>query len=383
MIIAHVLLDAPTLKACSMTCRSWYIATLPHLHHTLTLRKYPSDPTHAELRPLRKLDKMRLLPFVKRLRILQGGLTASPWFLPTTFNCRNLAYFSTLTNVQVLGIDNLDLGMFVPEAQLYFGHFTSTLRSLTLRTPRGTYNQLLYLLGLFPNIDDFRLIYYPTPESPPPGQVLVPRSAPSLRGRLTLSSFGGEGFLRDLSKLAGGLRFRHMDLFDADGTRFLLDTCADTLETLRIYPGIDQTEPPETLLRNFDLFKSRSLRSLEITVASFPQDRSYGVLSFLMDLLPTITSPTFSDVVVVLGYRDILDVHFFQYILFEMLRGMHEIKPFRLVFRLEIWDSDLEETLKRLRRHIDMEEARGGLEFLSCPPVIVSDTRATPGPPTL
>ena len=44
MIIADVLLDTPTLKACSATCRSWYIATLPHLHHTLTLHQWTSDP---------------------------------------------------------------------------------------------------------------------------------------------------------------------------------------------------------------------------------------------------------------------------------------------------------------------------------------------------
>ena len=45
------------------------------------------------------------------------------------------------------------------------------------------------------------------------------------------------GLLEDMINLFGGLGFRYMDLFDVDGTRLLLDICAKTLETLRLYPG--------------------------------------------------------------------------------------------------------------------------------------------------
>jgi len=42
MIITHLIHDINALKTCSLICRSWYIATVPHLHlhlhHTLTLR---------------------------------------------------------------------------------------------------------------------------------------------------------------------------------------------------------------------------------------------------------------------------------------------------------------------------------------------------------
>jgi hypothetical protein len=34
----------------------------------------------------------------------------------------------------------------------------------------------------------------------------------------------------------GGLRFRSMDLFRVKCVRLLLDACAETLETLRLYP---------------------------------------------------------------------------------------------------------------------------------------------------
>jgi len=52
-----------------------------------------------------------------------------------------------------------------------------------------------------------------------------------------LRSFGGKRFLRDLSKLSGGLQFYSVDTVEKEGARLLLDACAETLETLRVYPG--------------------------------------------------------------------------------------------------------------------------------------------------
>ena len=228
MVITHILLDTPTLKACSTTCRSWYIATLPHLHHTLTLRRRAFDPARQGLIPLQKLRKMGLLQLVKRLRIQE-------YDRPTILSDRSLVYFSAFTNVRELLIEELDLRVFTSRMKLCFGHLAPTLRSLTLRTPRGAHYQLLYFLGLFPNLDDFRLIRDRTGEATAdPG--LVPQSTPPLRGQLTLTWFDGEDFLRGLFKLSGGLRFRSMDLHEAEGARFLLGACAKTLETLRVYP---------------------------------------------------------------------------------------------------------------------------------------------------
>jgi len=185
--------------------------------------------------PLNGLGEMRLLPLVKRLQILQRYGYADPWFRPTIFNARSLACFSALTNVQDLVVDELDLHAFTPQAQLYFGQFTPTLRSLTLRTPRSNHNQLLHFFGLFPNLDDLKLIYTHSwifiPDPAP-----VPQSASSLRGRLTLKGFGGEVLMRSMSELSGGLRFRYVDLLDVEGVRFILGACANSLEALRVHP---------------------------------------------------------------------------------------------------------------------------------------------------
>ena len=236
MIIAHINVDLniQTLKACSRTCRSWYTTTLPYLHYTLTLYRKDWDRARGGLIPLRKLDKMRLLPFVKQLWIFP--CYADPDLPPEIFNAKSLAYFSALTNVQELGLGNLDLRLLTPRAQLYLGPFMPRLRSLALISPEGPHYLLLYFLGLFPNLEDLKIVYNRGWKLALPRTTPVPRSAPLLRGRLTLASFCGEKFLRDLSELSGGLRFRYMDLLGVESSCFLLGSGAETLETLRIHP---------------------------------------------------------------------------------------------------------------------------------------------------
>lgn len=99
--------------------------------------------------------------------------------------------------------------------------------------------------------------------------------------------------------------------------------------------------------------------------------------------MSTVTSPVFSGVVIVFRDKAALEVNFFQNILFGVLRDMYEVKSFRLVFCLEVWHSDREETARALKRRIDVEGARGGLRFLPCSPVIVSNTRPMLSPSPL
>jgi len=75
-------------------------------------------------------------------------------------------------------------------------------------------------------------------------------------------------------------------------------------------------------------------------------------------LLPTITSPVFSDVVIVIESGSINAVCPPQPGLFKFVQDMYEVKPFRLVLCLEVWEGDLEDTTKWLRGYIDTD--RGG-----------------------
>lgn len=240
IITADLSDDILSLKAFSTTCHSWYLSAAPYLHRTLTLEERPSDQTRTEFKPLAKLYKMDLLPFVKKLWIRSSGF--EPWISPKKFDRQTLRHFSALTNVQQLRIERFDLPKFMPGIERYFGHFASALRSISLTISSGTHRQLLCFLALFPHLDDIEIEYYPTTKpdttANPDSTVAVPFSAPSLRGQLKLTHFLSETIFRDMITLFGGLRFRYMDLFGVEGSRLLLEACADTLQTLRIYPAV-------------------------------------------------------------------------------------------------------------------------------------------------
>jgi len=251
LVVSYLIRDTYTLLACSLTCYSWYIATVPHLHRSLTTDD-DTLPTengkHLWPAPLRNSYRLGLLPFVKRFCI-RTNYNSPNHFTPERLGGRTLRYFSALTNVQELGIDDPDLPGFMPNIQQYFGHFRPTLRFLALTEPRGSCRQILYFIGLFPNLQDLKLCYRPPMEERESGAGtrLVPLSVPPLSGRLTLACFMKKKLVEDMISFFGGLRFRCMDLFRVDCVRLLLDACAGTLETLRLYP----TDPyGEELLPN-------------------------------------------------------------------------------------------------------------------------------------
>ena len=242
MILSYLIYDLHSLLACSMICYSWYIAAVPHLHSTLTTddRDYPSRK-HWWPKPLRKSYELGLLPFVKRLRI---RLWEDPYgfdyfmFDPDRLGKHSLHYFSALTNLQELGIDYLQVSDFMPTIIHCFGHLSPTLRFLALNEPNGSCRQILFFIGLFPNLQDLKLhCNLPANKRESTADArLVPLSIPPLRGRLILACFTRENLVRDMIALFGGLRFRYVDLFRVDCVRLLLGACAETLETLKLYP---------------------------------------------------------------------------------------------------------------------------------------------------
>jgi hypothetical protein len=240
MIIAHLIYDKPSLCACSLTCYSWYIAAVPHLHHTLVIDTvHPWGRRSRWPNPIWYMHMLGLLPLVKKLHILctrfmHGGSYTK------MFRWCTLRKFSALTNVQELGIDFLDIPKFMPRLRRYFGHFLPTVRSLALRSPRGSHRQIIYFIGLFQHLQDLKLLFNShgsnfQGEAPVGDLTLIPPFAPPLRGRLTVTLSRRVELLEDMIGLFGGIRFRSMDLFGVNGTRLLLDACVETLETLRLH----------------------------------------------------------------------------------------------------------------------------------------------------
>ena len=234
MIISYFIYDTRSLLACSTTCRSWYIAAVVHLHHSLATddRIFPlKDGRYLWPGPLQNSYDLGLLPLVKRLSIRLN-------YNKFTLDDHTLRYFSALTNLQELGIDYFQVHHFMPNIQRYFGYFAPTLRFLALKEPAGSCRQILYFIGLFPNLQDLKpFCETPTKEQESMADAeLAPLSVPPLRGRLTLTHFTRGRLMKDMIILFGGLRFRHIDLFRVKCVRLLLDACAETLETLRLYP---------------------------------------------------------------------------------------------------------------------------------------------------
>ena len=238
-IFSYFIYDTRILLACSMTCYSWYIVASPHLHHSLTTDDLTTSWGDRRFRwpnPLKKSYDLGLLPLVKRFRIRLDCRYDGVVFAPGRLRGHTLRHFSALTNLQELGIDYLQLSSFMPNIHQCFGHFAPTLRFLALVNPEGSPRQILYFIGLFPNLQDFKLLYSLQGWDSAANADLVPLSVPPLRGRLTLARLEGERLMEDMITFLGGLRFHSMDLFWVKCVRLLLDACAETLETLRLYP---------------------------------------------------------------------------------------------------------------------------------------------------
>jgi hypothetical protein len=228
-IIAHIAHDLDTLKACSLTCRSWYIAAIPYLRHTLTLKN------QGKLKPLSKLFRLGLMPLMREIQVEQYFDT---WLRPQAFSRRNLRYFAAFSNVQTLMFERLEISRFIPGVERYFAHFSPTLRSITLLDPFCTPRQLSHFLSLFPNLDDIAIwgLSTHTPNVTTPDTELIPFSTLRLRGWLVLRGSNSVETWTGLIASGGSLQFRYMDLWCVGGCApVLFEACADTLETLRFY----------------------------------------------------------------------------------------------------------------------------------------------------
>ncbi|KAF9786189.1 hypothetical protein BJ322DRAFT_1058442, partial [Thelephora terrestris] len=107
-ILSYFICDIRNLLACSLTCRSWYLATISHLHYSLTTDEAPyasEDKNYQWPGLLEKMYEFGLLRLVKRFRIRHWYNGRR--FTPEDLSGRNLYYFSALKNLQELGIDNL------------------------------------------------------------------------------------------------------------------------------------------------------------------------------------------------------------------------------------------------------------------------------------
>ena len=133
---------------------------------------------------------------------------------------------------------------------------------------------------------------------------------------------------------------------------------------------MDYPESPEELLQDFDLSHLRSLRSLEVTASSMSQ--ASGAPDLLQDIVSTIKSPLFSEVILVFQRPDLYRPY---YIPFEVFRQMHSRRKFRLIYCLEVAKRYRNSGLRVMRQRMEGELAGKRLNFLETPPTLVISER--------
>ena len=413
-ILSYFIDDIRTLLACSVTCRSWYIGAVRHLHYSLTTYDDSLAPREEKLRwpgPLKQNYELGLLPCVKRLRIRLWRRDVG--FAFERLDEPNLRYFSALKNLRELGIDDLQVSSFMPNLKRCFGHLSPTLRFLSLRRPRGRSREIVYFIGLFPHLQDLKLHYgvLRNEEENIADTTLVPLCSPPLQGRLTLTFFTREQIVKDMITLFGGLRFH---LFGVKCLPLLFEKCAETLETLKLYPTdpysevffceggeMDSRWRSVAKVLSFDLSQNKTLRTFETTAESirYAKDAAPG---FLKTVLSSVIYPGMLDVVIIhrdcdfggwtgcpicrpdpicfrhhigptLKYGPALECLPRQ---LGVFREMYDTRRFRLVFCVDIYGCVEDLGVRVLRSAVKEAEVNGQFECLACKPVITCEGRS-------
>jgi len=129
--------------------------------------------------------------------------------------------------------------------------------------------------------------------------------------------------------------------------------------------GVDSSSS----LPGFDLSRLKVLRSLRVGdwAATSGETRH----TRLMRIFSTITSSTFSELVVAIRGDDIFDIPP-DITFFKALRTMKEIRPFKLVFSFDTLAQIIhgEKEQRRLAEALDAVNAEGLLDFLDSPSII-------------
>ena len=232
-IIAYLAHNMGSLRACSFTCYFLYIAAVPHLHRPLIIGSEYRNLKYIWPNPIRRMHKLGLLPLVEELKIRIDH--------PTTvvsqqlFKPRILRQFMAFTNVQDLQLGYLDIPSFMPGIRQCFGPFLPTVKSLTLVSPRGSYQQVIFFIGSFQHLEDL-MLHDDTSCTPGKDSALIPPFVPPLQGRLVVWCLRKEGFLRDMVRSFGGIKFSKMDIYDVAETGRFLGACSKTLRSLQLHP---------------------------------------------------------------------------------------------------------------------------------------------------
>ena len=254
LIIGALHDDLPTLKSCSLTCKSMFVSTRRLIHQILYLTPRNNERilTKGETMKLNKggRDKvpqlLRILSYMGERGYLrytrQVYISDRNGFVPKALGY-HFRHFESLVEVHTLTIEFFDVIRWAPYFKRCFLQFYPTVTSLALRASSGHYRLLLEFALQFPNLDNLSLECPEEQELIPPDLELPGiATSPPLRGHLRLTGATADAlclWLIDLAYvLPNGINFRSIELEDISGhqVQHVVDACGRTLENLILIP---------------------------------------------------------------------------------------------------------------------------------------------------
>jgi len=234
-ILDYVSEDRPTLFACTHLSRTWCIGARIHLYRTFTVSDSPG------FEAVNDLQDMDIIHLVRKL-VVPRRMAQSDLLVP-----KMTARLNAFTHLQDLDIRYLNIGELLLWLPRHCDVLKSTLRTLTLRYPRGSTKQILCFVSLFTGLENLAVDNIEQ-ESALDAVVPFPESSPPLTGRLTLTGILDQEFMSGLASLQKGLKFRTLDLQFCGEAQEVIDGCAGTMKRFICHPSDFRGKPNSPLV---------------------------------------------------------------------------------------------------------------------------------------
>ena len=223
-ILDYVSEDRPTLLACTHLSRAWCIGARAHLYRTFTV----SDSMGFDA--INDLQSMGTIHLVRKMAV------APRMFQTDLIVPKITTRLNAFTHLQDLDIRYLNVGELLTRLPRHCDVLKSTVRTLTLRYPRGSTKQILSFVRLFPSLENLSVDNIEQ-ESAPDAVIPDLKSSPPLTGRLTLTGILDQEFMSGLASLQKGLRFSTLDLQFCGEAQEVIDGCAETMRRFICSPS--------------------------------------------------------------------------------------------------------------------------------------------------
>jgi len=262
-ILDYVSEDRPTLFACTHLSRTWCIGARLHLYRTFTVSDSPGFEAVNDIKSMGTNHLVRKLVIARRM-------SQSDLVIPTI-----TARLNAFMHLQELDIRYLNVGELLAWLPQHCGVLKPTVRTLTLRYPRGSTKQILCFVSLFSGLENLAVDNIEQ-ESPSDVVVPFPESSPLLTGRLTLTGILDQEFMSGLASLQKGLKFRTVDLQFCGEAQEVIDGCAGTMRQFICHPSDFRGKPnsPLTSRRHALTFVDRYQELGPVTMRFHPPRRS-------------------------------------------------------------------------------------------------------------